>query len=213
MKNSEWGACTYLARSKTYGIGSSEIAVNNKNLNNGGVSTTKEQGNTKASAYAVTGYNSNNNEWNSYLGSNLSASTTGNIYGIYDMSGGTWERTAGYINNGQTGNGASVVIGKEKSTKYATVYPYSDVGNNDDEKSVANYKLNDKIYGDSVREASTEGKGASGWYGDYSHFPEGGNAFFHRGGGYGYGSNAGLSAFTRFNGSARWNNGFRSVLV
>ena len=27
-------------------------------------------------------------------------------------------------------------------------------------KSVANYKLNDKIYGDSVRETSTEGKGS-----------------------------------------------------
>ena len=53
---------------------------------------TKEQGNTKASAYEVTGYNSNNNEWNDYLGSNLSSSTTGNIYGIYDMSGGGWEK-------------------------------------------------------------------------------------------------------------------------
>ena len=213
MKNSEWGACTYLARSKTYGIGKSEIAVNNKNLNNGGVSTTKEQGNTKASAYAVTGYNANNNEWNSYLGSNLSASTTGNIYGIYDMSGGLWERTASYINNGKTGNGASVVIGKEKSTKYATVYPYSDVGNNDDEKSVANYKLNDKIYGDSVRETSTEGKGATSWNGDMSYFPLGGYPFFHRGGYYGIGGFAGLSAFLRSNGSASWYYGFRSVLV
>ena len=213
MKNSEWGACTYLARSKTYGIGSEDIAVNSKNLNNGGVSTTKEQGNTKASAYAVTGYNANNNEWNSYLGSNLSASTTGNIYGIYDMSGGTWERTASYINNGKTGNGASVVIGKEKSTKYATVYPHSDVGNNDDEKSVANYKLNDKIYGDSVRETSTEGKGATSWKGDYSYFPEGGGPFFYRGGHYGTGGSAGLSAFYRTAGSADWYHGFRSVLV
>ena len=213
MKNSEWGACTYLARSKTYGIGSKDIAVNNKNLNNGGVSTTKEQGNTKASAYAVTGYNANNNEWNSYLGSNLSASTTGNIYGIYDMSGGTWERTASYINNGKTGNGSSVVVGKEKSTKYATVYPYSDVGANDDEKGIANYELNDKIYGDSVRETSTEGKGASGWYGVYSYFPEGGRAFFARGGDYGHGNTAGLSAFHRYNGNAHWHHGFRSVLV
>ena len=213
MKNSEWGACTYLARSKTYGIGSSKIAVNNKNLNNGGVSTTKEQGNTKASAYAVTGYNANNNEWNSHLGSNLSSSTTGNIYGIYDMSGGTWERTAGYINNGKTGNGASVVIGKEKSTKYATVYPHSDVGNNDDERSVANYKLNDKIYGDSVRETSTEGKGANSWKGDYSYFPEGGYPFFARGGDYGDGGSAGLSAFTRYDGGAHWSRGFRGVLV
>ena len=213
MKNSEWGACTYLARSKTYGIGSEDIAVNSKNLNNGGVSTTKEQGNTKASAYAVTGYNANNNEWNSYLGSNLSASTTGNIYGIYDMSGGLWERTASYINNKNLGSGASVVIGKEKSTKYATVYPHSDLGANDDERSVANYKLNDKIYGDSVRETSTEGKGATSWKGDYSYFPEAGGPFFYRGGGYRGSSTAGLSAFVRTNGGTNWSHGFRSVLV
>ena len=213
MKNSEWGACTYLARSAKYGIGNKEIAVNNKNLNNGGVSTTKEQGNTKASAYEVTGYNSNNNEWNDYLGSNLSSSTTGNIYGIYDMSGGGWERTASYINNGNTGNGSSVAVGKDRSTKYATVYPHSDVGNTDDEKSAANYKLNDKIYGDSVRETSTEGKGASSWNGDYSYFPEGGAPVFYRGGAYGNGSIAGLSAFYRNDGSADWYAGFHSVLV
>ncbi len=28
-----------------------------------------------------------------------SASNTGTIYGIYDLSGGTWERTAAIINN------------------------------------------------------------------------------------------------------------------
>ena len=213
MKNSEWGACTYLARSAKYGIGNKEIAVNNKNLNNGGVSTTKEQGNTKASAYEVTGYNSNNNEWNDYLGSNLSSSTTGNIYGIYDMSGGGWERTASYINNGNTGNGSSVAVGKDRSTKYATVYPHSDVGNTDDEKSAANYKLNDKIYGDSVRETSTEGKGASSWNGDYSCSPLGVAPFFSRGGTYNNGSVAGLSTFNCHDGSAHWYDGFRSVLV
>ena len=213
MKNSEWGACTYLARSKTYGIGSTDIAINNKNLNNGGTSNTQAQGNSKASVYAVTGYNANNNEWNDYLGTNVSPSTTGNIYGIYDMSGGTWERTASYINNGKTGNGASVVVGKEKSTKYATVYPYSDVGNNDDEKGIANYKLNDKIYGDSVRETSTEGKGATSWNGDHSDFPEGRYPFFLRGGHYGNGGTAGLSAFSRNGGGAHWAHGFRSVLV
>ena len=213
MKNSEWGACTYLARSAKYGIGNRDIAVNNKNLDNGGTSNTQAQGNSKASVYAVTGYNSNNNEWNDYLGSNLSSSTTGNIYGIYDMSGGTWDRTASYINNGNTGNGSSVAVGKDRSTKYATVYPHSDVGNTDDEKSAANYKLNDKIYGDSVRETSTEGKGSTSWKGDYSYFPEGSGAFFYRGGGYRESSTAGLSAFVRTNGGTNWSHGFRSVLV
>ncbi len=215
MKNSEWGACAYLARSKAYGIGSRDIAVNSKNLNNGGVSTTKEQGNNKASAYAVTGYNSNNNEWNSYLENNLSASTTGNMYGIYDMIGCTWERTIGYIYNGSANletYGASVISGKDKSTKYATVYPYSDVGNNDNEKGESNYILNDKIYGDSIRETSESGKGTTSWNNGYSYFP-GGDPFFGRGGLYGDGNNADLSAFGRGNGNAHWTYGFRSVLV
>ena len=213
MKNSEWGACSYLARDAKYGIGKEEIAVNNKNLNNGGVSSTKVQGNKKASAYGVTGYNSNNNEWNSYLGSNLSSSTTGNIYGIYDLSGGSWERTTSYINNGKTGNGASVAIGKGKSTKYATVYPHSDIGSTDDEKSKSNYKLNDKIYGDSVRETSTEGKGSTSWYSDYSCYPGGAHPFFHCGGTYEADTNGGISAFNRNGGTTDSNDGFRCVLV
>ena len=216
MKNSEWGACTYLARDSKYGIGNKEIAVNNKNLNNGGVSTTKEQGNKLASVYAVTGYNANNNEWNDYLGNNLSSSTTGNIYGIYDMSGGLWERNASYINNGNQyleKYGASVVIGKDKSTKYATVYPYSDVGADGNEKAATNYKLNDKIYGDSISETSSEGKGNSSWYGSYSYYPEGVSAFFSYGGHCCDGSNAGLSAFYSFYGDAYWRHGYRCILV
>ena len=73
------------------------------------------------------------------------------------MSGGTWDRTTSYIYNGSANletYGASVISGKDKSTKYATVYPYSDVGHNDNEKGESNYILNDKIYGDSIRETS-----------------------------------------------------------
>ena len=213
MKNSEWGVVAYLTRSAKYGIGNKDIAVNSKNLNNGGVSTTKEQGNTKASVYAVTGYNSNNNEWNDYLGNNLSSSTTGNIYGIYDLAGGVWERTAGYINNGQTLNGISVVIGKDKSTKYATVYPYSDVGNDENAKSVANYKLNEKIYGDSIRETSTEGKENTSWYNDHSYYPSGIASFFNRGGYCESNERAGVSSFARHAGISAWYHGIRCVLV
>ena len=213
MKNSEWGACAYLARSIRYGIGNNSIAVNNKNLNNGGVSTTKEQGNTKASAYAVTGYNNNDNEWNDYLGENKSPSTTGNIYGIYDMVGGNWNRIAAYINNGENIHGESVIVGKEKSTKYATVYPHSDVGTNDDEKGEANYKLNDKIYGDGIRETSTSGVGTTSWNGEYSTFPGGTLAFLARGGKYDNGNKAGILAFGYYASNTFWYDAFYSVLV
>ncbi len=216
IKDSEWGACTYLARSTKYGIGNKDIAVNKKNINNGGISDTKEQGNKKASAYAVTGYNNNNNEWNDYLGSNLSGSTTGNIYGIYDMSGGTWSRTAGYIYNGSSTleeYGSSVVVGKGNSTKYATVYPYVDEGATHDEKGESNYRVNDKIYGDSIRETSSRGTGYTSWYGDYSYIIASIYPFSDRGGMCDEGNEAGLSAFHRTTGTASWYTGFRSVLI
>ena len=173
MKNSEWGACTYLARSAKYGIGNKEIAVNNKNLNNGGVSTTKAQGNKKASAYAVTGYNSNNNEWNSYLGSNLSSSTTGNIYGIYDMSGGANEHVMGIYN--KTINSSS----------------FSSLPN---EKYYNNYTTSSY-----TGHALTE---TQGWYNDSGSFVNSSVAWFFRGGYYGSGSNAGVFLFINYNGSS-----------
>ena len=213
MKNSEWGCVAYLARSKAYGIGSSDIAVNSKNLNNGGVSTTKEQGNTKASVYAVTGYNSDNNEWNSYLGSNLSASTTGNIYGIYDMSGGNVERIASYIHNESCNSGGSIVSENGKSTKYTTVYPHSDVGQSDDEKGEANYKLNDKIFGDSIYETSTAGRGTTNWNNDFSYYAGGNGAFFVRGGTTNDNENAGINGFHRNSNHSYSRVGFRGVLV
>lgn len=109
LKNSEWGAVAYLTKSQ-YGIESIDIAVNKKNMNSGNSSSTKEQRNLLASVYAVTGYNDNDKEWNDYLGTSNSASSTGNIYGIYDLSGGSLESTSGYISNGNNmlGNGGSL---------------------------------------------------------------------------------------------------------
>ena len=107
IKNSEWGAVAYLGQSK-YGLDDVEICMNNANLND----TTK-------SVYAITGcsgksskekqilttvekINSRTQEdiyvWTQKNGTK--ASSTGTIYGVYDMAGGTWERTTGLINNG-----------------------------------------------------------------------------------------------------------------
>ena len=36
---------------------------------------------------------------------NKVASTTGNIYGVYDMSGGSWEYVMGIYNNGTGSSG------------------------------------------------------------------------------------------------------------
>ena len=234
MKNSEWGAVSYLSQSK-YGLDGTNIVINSVYLNN----TTK-------SVYAVTGCASStadasavsttigalNNRtqsgvyvWTQKNGT--AASSTGTIYGIYDMSGGTWERTAGLVNNGNsnlTTYGSQVIadLNNGKSTRYITVYPHdsskdnTSISNTDanlNTANQANYVKNTKIYGDGIRETSTAGTGKSSWYSDYSYFAGLFHPFFTRGGNYGDTSGAGLFSFTRGNGASAYATGFRSVLV
>ena len=229
MKNSEWGAVAYLAQSK-YGLNGTNIYINNVNLNN----TTK-------SVYAVTGcagatedansvattISAINNRtasgvyvWTQKSGTN--ASTTGTIYGIYDMSGGTWERTAGLVNNGNEnlatyGQSLLNALNNGKSSKYVTAYPFDSSvdknGANIDTASTANWKANTKIYGDGIRETSTAGIGKTSWYTDYSYFPALYSPFSTRGGDLWDGEGAGLFYFYRNGGNSDYNAGFRSVLV
>ena len=229
MKNSEWGAVAYLAQSK-YGLNGTNIYINNVNLNN----TTK-------SVYAVTGCAGATEDANSVATtisainnrtasgvyvwiqkSGTKASTTGTIYGIYDMSGGTWERTAGLVNNGNAnlatyGQSLLNALNNGKSSKYVTAYPFDSSvdknGANIDTASTANWKANTKIYGDGIRETSTAGTGKTSWYTDYSYFPAVYSPFSTRGGDLWDGEGAGLFYFYRNGGNSDYNAGFRSVLV
>ena len=90
MKNTEWGAVTYLSHSK-YGV-TNRIRINNNSQLLTGYAAVNEPtcGRGVAQECNISGntsditlpYNTNTG----YL-----ASTTGNITGIYDMAGGTWE--------------------------------------------------------------------------------------------------------------------------
>ena len=232
MKNSEWGAVAYLAQSK-YGLNGTNIYINNVNLH----SSTGAQ-----SVYAITGCAAATADADAVVtemdtttkrpkatnvytwtqASGTKASTTGTIYGIYDMSGGTWERSAAIVNNG---NGMLTTFGKSlmnslingKSSQYVTVYPYDSsvdkTGANLDTASAANYAKNTKIYGDGIRETSTGGTGKTSWYTDYSYFPAVGNPFGLRGGSLWDGGGAGLFVFYRDYGNSSFYGGFRSVLV
>ena len=234
MKNSEWGAVAYLAQSK-YGLNGTNIYINNANLRN-----------SQQSAYAITGCAGETEDaaevgvkidtttkkpvttdsskkiyvWTQKSGTK--ASTTGTIYGIYDMSGGTWERTAGLVNNGNenlTKYGQSLMnaLNNGKSSKYVTVYPHDSsvdkTGANIDTASAANWKANTKIYGDGIRETSTAGTGKTSWHTDYSYFPAVDDPFSIRGGDLWHGEGAGLFYFNRVSGSSGCGGGFRSVLV
>ena len=143
------------------------------------------------------------------------------------MSGGTWERTAGLVNNGNsnlTAYGSQVIadLNNGKSTRYITVYPHDSIKDstsitntdaNLNTASQANYVKNTKIYGDGIRETSTAGTGKSSWYSDYSYFAGLAYPFFFRGGYYGHTSGAGLFYFYRASGNSDYGGGFRTVLV
>ena len=86
-KNNEWGAVAYLAQS-IYGrcISSTlctEVGINNNSTYITGIGA--EAGSSYNGATA--------NSYDTTFG--MRASTTGNIYGIYDMSGGAWEYVMG----------------------------------------------------------------------------------------------------------------------
>ena len=151
--------------------------------------------------------------------SGTKASTTGTIYGIYDMSGGTWERSAAIVNNGDGnlntyGKAIMNALNNGKSSEYVTVYPKGETsGQSLDDASKSNYAANTKIYGDAIRETSTAGLGQKSWYSDYADFVGAHIPFFLRGGYYWDTSGAGLFYFARHGGVSDYNNGFRSVLV
>ena len=194
MKNSEWGACAYLSKS-IYGI-NGEIWINpNSNYVTGQAGSS-----VSASETSLT---------NAYQTTNgVKASTTGNVYGIYDMSGGAWEYVASYVSNGNSNlgkYGASLV---NSSGHLKQVYSK---GSSDSYEP--NYQSNKGRYGDAVYETSTAGSGTTSWYDDYSIFPSTITPFFHRGGIYSNGSRAGAFSFYNVTGNSYSYNGFRPVLA
>ena len=227
IKNSEWGAVSYLGQSQ-YGLNGTNIRINNLTLNNseptiyavtGYAAKTLQDGDTKLEDARPVSSTEKVYKWTEKDGQ--TASCTGTIYGIYDMSGGTWERTAAIVNNGNdSGNlntyGKAIMnaLNNGKSSEYVTVYPTGESkGQSLDDASKSNYAANTKIYGDAIRETSTAGLGQTSWYSDYSYFVGAYGSFFGRGGRYWSTNATGLFYFGRNDGDSSYGSGFRSVLV
>ncbi len=197
MKNSEWGAVAYLAQS-TYGK-NEEIWINNSSSY-----ITGSAGNSASAAQNV----GTTNDYASDQG--REASTTGNVYGIYDLSGLAYEYVAAYVDNGSTKlkeNGSSLV---SAPSYMKDVYK---VGSGNTQQ--ANYLANSNIYGDAVYETSSIHDTKKAWYSDVMEFPYSNYPFFHRGGAHLSGSNASiffLSCDTFNSGRAYEHFGFRPTL-
>ncbi len=115
IKNDEWGAVAYLCYSpygnvpmtNNCGIWKDGIGYYNMYTGTGPYSKTNE-----STVYAYDA----NNAYNTEIG--VKASTTGNVYGIYDMAGGAWERVAGYLDNGNYYLGAYGKSTTDSSIRY-----------------------------------------------------------------------------------------------
>ena len=202
MKNSEWGAVVYLSHSN-YGINDKKVEMNTKNLTN-----------IDKFIFSVTGYAGDRPN-------GVSASTTNNKTGVFDLSGCVWERVSAYITNGNT---SLTTYGKsyatlKTSTKYATIYPYNEVDDSNT-NNYLEYKNAKYGYGDAVLETSTSETSTSeqeqltnAWENNYSNYPYTHGTFFVRGGDCSNIDKAGIFAFTNATGNPQQVNGFRAILI
>ena len=163
MKNIEWGAVAYLKQSN-YGLGITDITINsNDSFYTGGGNGTSYKTNT-------------------------GQSTTGNIYGVYDMSGGAYEYVMGNYNKTAGSSGLTV---SGVPAEHIDIYSGT---------SVSASHL-----GDALGETA-------GWYSDYAVFVSSPLPWFERGGYYSSGDYAGVFNFSDRPGGAYTANGFRVAL-
>ena len=132
------------------------------------------------------------------------ASTTGNIYGVYDMSGGAVEYT---MSNLVDTDGTTMLHGDSDYTtttypdaKYYDKYSYS--------KSYTSRKRS-KL-GDGIKEVY---KGSGGWYDDGSELGNKGDPWFRRSGSNEYGSGAGLFLSSYGDGDYFWGVSSRLIIM
>ena len=162
MKNIEWGAVAYLKQSN-YGLGITDITINDSGSYTGGGTGTSYK-------------------------TNIGQSTTGNITGVYDMSGGAFEYVMGNYNKTKGSSGLTVT---GVPAEHIDIYSGT---------SVSASHL-----GDATGETA-------GWYSDSVGFVNSSYPWFIRGGNYVDGDDAGVFDFYDFDGGAYSSGGFRAVL-
>ena len=205
MKNTEWGAVAYLSHSK-YGI-NTEVRINNNSNFLTGHSATDE---TDQSSYPGESGMTQDVTLPYNTPTGYKASTTGNITGIYDMSGGAIEYVAGYVQSANDQSGFSV-------SELATYSKYLDLYPSDATLSNFNYR----ILGDATGElgpfynySDVSGKRFhNNWYGDHSYFADSIYPWFTRGNHYTHGLLAGQFTFSRAYGNESTIGGYRIVLM
>ncbi len=163
MKNTEWGAVAILSQSQYGKMGNSNYTGSNKEVyanNSSNYYTGRSSGNSSENVTTYGTYSYNDRVCSSEIctgdkitNSGTGASTTGTIYGVYDMRGGTaenvmgnFDKFTGYEISNSGFNGSTDMMDFTKGiefpeSKYYDLY----------------LKINDEILGDATRETQ-------GWY-------------------------------------------------
>ena len=206
MRNDEWAAVAYLSQS-AYGklgnvnfIGADKEIYQNKSFD-GSTSAMTITGcssgapSAKGSYGCPYTYDDNTRDESGVSGKGVGASTTGTIYGIYDMSGGSWERVMGNYND---------IIGGSGFTEIPDIKYYN------------KYTSNNLLTACNGSECLSHGLSETlGWYGDYQDIFTDTQAWIARDGTGGDGSLAGIFALGNgggANGGGRYGGSFRLVL-
>ncbi len=239
MKNTEWGAVAYLQHSK-YGSMTSVRINNNSNFVTGysavneptcGYTATNIDCNKYGTEESIT------KPYNTEVG--YLASTTGNISGIYDMSGGAWDYVMGVMldkngkpmsgrnslyNSGFNGTFGCPTCDNDTSgltslttgipfpsdTRYYDTYEYAEVLSRYDRR----------ILGDATGEMGpfalatyvSQPRLIGSWYADEAFFVNSEYPWFARGYTYNLGSGAGVFTFVYVGGPTHGFDSFRIVL-
>ena len=190
QKNMEWGAVTYLAYSEYGKYGNSLYTGTYKRVYKNNWYTKANSVYTYKTGYSGYSYNANYSTSNTVLYNDLTdlgsgkgykgagASTTGTIYGIYDMNGGAYDRTMGNMVN-SSGNFYSLYSGFTTSPleKYYDKYSYNS-SDYSSKKSISRGKL-----GDATKEMTKGFTDSTGsWEGSYRNMPIYGYPWIDRGG-------------------------------
>ncbi len=208
LTNMEWGVVAYLTNSN-YGRCSNgtctEVTINNCSTRITGIGA-----DTVSASKSSTTCTTEANKYNGEKG--VLASTTGNVYGVYDMSGGSEEYVMGNVSST-----ADAYTFNNSSAGFASSW-YNDYSNQKYVNTYANYSTsNNQASYNRARLGDATGEvvalGGYGWCNDFMYFPSSSSPWFLRGGEYEHSSNAGVFHFSIGNGYAGSSGSARAALV
>lgn len=205
ITNMEWGAIAYFSFSEYGKPGNNDFNKNNKRIYINNSMGSKAWDNLItgcSSGQVVMGGISNCKYRYDVPLKGTGASSTGNIYGIYDLVGGAWECVMGLVSSSNIPNNIGGYNGTlPKETRYYTLYKNGNMGD-----------ATRGIIGDATRETKLNTNWNASWYGNLSYFATSQSPWIKRGGSFRGGGYSGLFDYGVTSAYPRGDKTFRTIL-